>query len=83
MIKLTLVHWVYLIMVLVIIATMAVRRDTVMPCIIGIFLVGLVSTSNIWMAVQVLFNALIAAGYRIFRSNYCYRVSCRYVKSNE
>jgi hypothetical protein len=62
MIKLTLVHWVYLIMVLVIIATMAVRRDTVMPCIIGIFLVGLVSTSNIWMAVQVLFNALIAAG---------------------
>ncbi len=62
MVQLSAVHWVYFGMVILIILTMALRKDTVLPCIIGILLVGLVSTGSMWMAVQVLFNALIAAG---------------------
>jgi hypothetical protein len=62
MVQLSAVHWVYFGMVILIILTMALRKDTVLPCIIGILLVGLVSTGSIWMAAQVLFNALIAAG---------------------
>ena len=62
MIQLTNVHWIYFSMVILIIITMALRRDTVLPCIIGIYLVGLASTGSIWQSIQVLFNALIAAG---------------------
>jgi len=62
MVQLSAIHWVYFGMVIIIIATMALRRDTVLPCIIGILLVGFVSTGNAWRAMQVLFNALIAAG---------------------
>ncbi|HHW02711.1 MAG TPA: hypothetical protein GXX35_07855 [Thermoanaerobacterales bacterium] len=62
MVHLTTIHWVYFGMVIVIITTMAMRRDTVLPCTIGILLVGFVSTGNVWKSVQVLFNALIAAG---------------------
>lgn len=62
MIQLTAVHWIYFAMVILIIVTMAMRRDTVLPCIIGILLVGFVSTGSLWRSVQTLFNALIAAG---------------------
>ncbi|WP_422443809.1 hypothetical protein [Thermoanaerobacterium sp. DL9XJH110] len=62
MVQLSTIHWVYFGMVILIITTMALRRDTVLPCIVGILLVGFVSTGNLWRAVQILFNALIAAG---------------------
>jgi hypothetical protein len=62
MVQLSAIHWIYFGMVILIVITMALRKDTVLPCIVGILLVGLVSTGSIWRSVQVLFNALIAAG---------------------
>jgi hypothetical protein len=49
-------------MVFVIILTMAFRKDTVLPCIIGLFMIGLASSGSVLTAVQVIFNAIIAAG---------------------
>ena len=60
--SLGILHYIYIIMVFVIILTMAYRKDTVLPCIIGLFIIGLASSGSVLTAVQVIFNAIIAAG---------------------
>ncbi|MBZ4654771.1 MAG: hypothetical protein JG781_2128 [Peptococcaceae bacterium] len=59
---LTSVHWIYLAIVLVVILTMGFRRDTVLPCALGLFIVGYAFTGNFVKAIQVMYNALVAAG---------------------
>ncbi|MDF2591485.1 MAG: hypothetical protein K0S75_951 [Clostridia bacterium] len=60
--SLGILHYIYIIMVFVIILTMAYRKDTVLPCIVGLFVIGLASSGSVLTAVQVIFNAIIAAG---------------------
>ena len=60
--SLGILHYIYIGMVLVIILTMAFRKDTVLPCIIGLFMIGYASSGSVLTAVQVIFNAIIAAG---------------------
>lgn len=60
--SLGILHYIYIAMVLVIILTMAFRKDTVLPCIIGLFIIGFASSGSLLTAVQVIFNAVIAAG---------------------
>lgn len=60
--SLGMLHYIYIGMVFVIILTMAFRKDTVLPCIIGLFMIGLASSGSVLTAVQVIFNAIIAAG---------------------
>jgi hypothetical protein len=60
--SLGMLHYIYIAMVFVIILTMAFRKDTVLPCIIGLFMIGLASSGSVLTAVQVIFNAIIAAG---------------------
>ncbi|MGI6225362.1 MAG: hypothetical protein ACOYJ1_03810 [Peptococcales bacterium] len=55
-------HYVYFSIVVLIIGVMALRRDTVLPCIIGLFVIGLTAKGSIVGAIQVMFNALMAAG---------------------
>jgi hypothetical protein len=60
--NLGMLHYIYIVMVFVIIVTMALKKDTVLPCIVGLFLIGLASSRSLLTAVQVIFNALIASG---------------------
>jgi hypothetical protein len=60
--SLGILHYIYIIMVFVIILAMSFRKDTVLPCIIGLFMIGLASSGSVLTAVQVIFNAIIAAG---------------------
>ncbi len=62
MVTLSAIHLIYLLMVAIVIITMAFRRDTVLPCIIGLFVIGYVFSGKFVTAVQVMFNALVAAG---------------------
>lgn len=62
MVSLGILHYIYIIMVFVIIITMAFKKDTVLPCIVGLFMIGLASSGSIVTAVQIIFNALIASG---------------------
>jgi hypothetical protein len=64
--SLGILHYIYIAMVFVIILTMAFRKDTVLPCIIGLFMIGLASSGSVLTAVQVIFNAIIAAGKEFF-----------------
>lgn len=60
--SLGILHYIYIAMVFVIILTMVFRKDTVLPCIIGLFLIGYASSGSVLSAVQVIYNAIIAAG---------------------
>ena len=57
-----LMHYVYLIMTLFIIVILLMKKEIVLPCIIGMFLMGLAATGNIVKAVQVLYNSVVNAG---------------------
>ncbi len=65
MVELTLVHWVYVIVVLVVLAVMIMRRDTLIPCIIGIFIMGLAAKKGIVGAAGGIFNSFVVAGVEL------------------
>lgn len=62
MVALTPVHWLFLFWVLVVIVVMGLRKDPLIPCILGLFTVGWLVKGNIVGAFTVVFNALIVAG---------------------
>ncbi|WP_059104818.1 hypothetical protein [Shouchella shacheensis] len=56
-------HWLYLIGVLLIIATMLVRKNVVVPAIVMTFVIGVAFTGSLATGVQTIFSAsLVAAG---------------------
>ncbi|MEL7622142.1 MAG: citrate transporter [Clostridiales bacterium] len=74
-IQLSILHYVYLIGVLVVLGAMIARKDTVMPCIVFTFALGFAAASQIpdssfvnWLigGLQVNYNALIFAGSEFF-----------------
>lgn len=62
MVTLNSLHYIYIFMVLVVIGTMIARRDTVLPCIIGLFAIGFAFSGDFIKTIQIMFNALVAAG---------------------
>lgn len=59
---LTTMHYLYIIMVVAILTIMLMKKDIVIPCVIGIFAMGLVYSGSPVFAVQTIYNALIFAG---------------------
>lgn len=64
--ELTLLHWIYLATVFTVIGLMIFRRDVLLPCLIGIFLIGLIFDASLVGGVQTVFNALERAGTELF-----------------
>lgn len=64
--ELTLVHWVYLLFLMLVIVAMIFRRDVVLPCIVGIFVIGLLYQGTVIKSAQVVFRALVNAGTDLF-----------------
>lgn len=62
MVQLTVLHWIYFIMVLVVLSVMMMRKDTIIPCILGVFLLGFAAKKTILGATKAVFNSLIVAG---------------------
>lgn len=62
MAQLGILHYIYVIMVLIVLVTMAFKKDVVLPCIAGIFIMGVASTGSLLKGIQVIYNTLIAAG---------------------
>lgn len=59
--ELTVLHWIFLIFILAILAVMIMRRDTTLTCIIGIFIIGLVAKGSLAQAVIGIFNSFAYA----------------------
>ncbi len=59
--ELVLLHWVYLLFVLVIVGTMIARRDTSLLCIVGIGVLGLTATGSLTASVGGIFGSFVYA----------------------
>lgn len=63
MVTLGLLHYVYIIMTVLIIIALLMKKEIVLPCVIGIFLMGLVfSGGNPITSIQIMYNSLVASG---------------------
>lgn len=58
---LTAVHWVYAGIVLIVIVTMAMRRDALIPCIAGVFIVGWIMTGTPLGGIETIFKSSAVA----------------------
>jgi len=61
MLELTLLHYVYLFLILIILGVMIRKRDCSLICIAGIFILGLISTNSISQSIISVFNSFIYA----------------------
>lgn len=59
---LTSLHYLYIVMVVIILAIMLMKKDIVIPCIIGIFAMGYLYSGSAVAATQSIFNTIIYAG---------------------
>ncbi|HJP95682.1 MAG TPA: hypothetical protein VJ875_27285 [Pyrinomonadaceae bacterium] len=59
--QLTPAHWIYAVFVLIVVATMAKRRDALIPCIAGTFFIGWSLTGNLLGAVETVFKSSLVA----------------------
>ena len=64
--ELTLAHWVYVLVTVVVIITMLLRKGVVLPVLIGTFLVGLIYNGNVIVGFQTVFNANLVAAKELF-----------------
>ncbi|MCK9443737.1 MAG: hypothetical protein M0Q14_04285 [Tissierellaceae bacterium] len=63
---LTLSHWIYILVVLSVIVAMIFRRDVVLVCLVGTFLIGVIYTGSVVSGIQTVFHALMTGGIEIF-----------------
>ena len=59
---LTAAHWIFLVFVLIVIATMMAKKDVVIPCAIGLFVMGWAVRGSFIGGIQAIFNGVVAAG---------------------
>ncbi|MBX6353806.1 MAG: hypothetical protein IRZ10_10785 [Thermoflavifilum sp.] len=62
---LTITHWIYLAVVLLVILGMAMRRGVIPLCILGTFVMGWVYTGHLAQAIQILFTASLVAAEQL------------------
>lgn len=61
MLELTALHWTFALFILFIVFAMAMRRDTSLVCILGIFLIGYFAKGSLDQAVAGIFNSFVYA----------------------
>ena len=64
--ELTLAHWMYVLVTVVVIITMLLRKGVVLPVLIGTFLIGLIYNGNVIEGFQTVFNANLVAAKELF-----------------
>lgn len=60
-IELTLIHWIYLLFIFLIIGFMVKRLDTTILCIIGVFLIAIISNGSITKSIASIFSSFLFA----------------------
>lgn len=60
-IELTLIHWIYLVFILIIIGFMIKRLDTTVLCVAGIFLIAIVSNGSLAKSIASIFSSFLFA----------------------
>lgn len=66
MVELTYLHWVYLIVIISVIVLMVCKREVIIPCIAGIFVIGFLFKNSVIGGTQAVFNSMMVAGSDLF-----------------
>lgn len=61
MVTLGALHYIYILMTILIIVVLLLKKEIVLPCVLGIFLMGFVSSGNIIKTIQIMYNSLVAS----------------------
>lgn len=61
MVALTSLHYIYIIMTIIILVALLFKKEIVIPCIIGTFLIGFTYSGSVIRSVQILNNAIMAS----------------------
>jgi len=62
MANLSTIHYAYIIIILIITIVIALKKDVILPCILGIGIIGYIFTGDILEAVQVIYKAIVVSG---------------------
>ena len=62
MVSIGLIHYVYLIIVFLIIVMICLKKDITLPCIIGIAIIGYIFSRNVLRTLQIVFMAILVSG---------------------
>lgn len=62
MVNLGTIHYVYMIIIIIIIIIITLKKDVILPCILGIGIIGYIFTGNILKAIQIIYKALVVSG---------------------
>ena len=66
MVTLSLVHYIFILMTVIILGFLVFKKEIVIPCIAGILLIGLAYTGNVVSSVQILNSAIITSNSELF-----------------
>ena len=58
-------HYIYILFMVIILITMIMKKDTIVPCILGVFFMGLFFEKNIFGAITAVFNSFIISLYEL------------------
>ena len=62
MVNLSVIHYVYIVIILIITIVIALKKDIILPCILGIGVIGYIYTSDVLQAVQIIYKAVVVSG---------------------
>lgn len=66
MVTLSLVHYIFIIMTIIILGFLILKKEIVIPCVIGILLIAFAYTGNVISSIQALNNAVIVSNGELF-----------------
>lgn len=62
MINLSVIHYAYIIIILIITVIITLKKDVILPCILGIGVIGYIFTGDVLSAVQIIYKAVVVSG---------------------
>ena len=62
MINLGAIHYAYIIIILIITVIITLKKDVILPCILGIGIIGYIFTGDVLSAVQIIYKAIVISG---------------------
>src|SRR5690554_6024291 len=65
MLEITIIHWIYIFMILIVLGVMIMRKATIIPCILGVFLIGVTGTGSFIRGIRGVFDSFIVAGVEL------------------
>ncbi|MBU3160611.1 hypothetical protein KPL37_12730 [Clostridium frigoris] len=62
MVNLGVIHYAYIIIIIIITIIISIKKDVIVPCILGIGVIGYIFTGNSISAIQIIYKAIVVSG---------------------